>query len=300
MSIGEGNSLNYRNLLVLPLAVLLVGCSSPTHQDSKTSQTTTSAKATVSSTQKKTKATSSTSSRTQTATTRSSKTARERASAANKSVTQPTATTRLAALNQQLTKTLGKQVLVPQVDGLTSGSSKLNMRYSGDAANYTIHYSVGQQAQPFNAAAVVDETTYATVTKTTYATTNAAAKQVGYRDNKSTAGLPTVDLGHQITAHIDAGAGQRYIMWNEGRWSLTVHANMMHEDAGVALAKQAVATFEQVYLPAPQSVGAITFDAISSGSGPLDQVIQWQAGKVVYQVKAQEMATAIKMAASMQ
>ncbi|WP_236684147.1 hypothetical protein [Lactiplantibacillus plantarum] len=203
-------------------------------------------------------------------------------------------------MNQQLTKTLGKQVLVPQVDGLTSGSSKLNMRYSGDAANYTIHYSVGQQAQPFNAAAVVDETTYATVTKTTYATTNAAAKQVGYRDNKSTAGLPTVDLGHQITAHIDAGAGQRYIMWNEGRWSLTVHANMMHEDAGVALAKQAVATFEQVYLPAPQSVGAITFDAISSGSGPLDQVIQWQAGKVVYQVKAQEMATAIKMAASMQ
>lgn len=292
--------MNYRNLLVLPLAVLLVGCSSPTHQDSKTSQTTTSAKATVSSTQKKTNATSSTSSRTQTATTRSSKTARERASAANKSVTQPTATTRLAALNQQLTKTLGKQALVPQVDGLTSGSSKLNMRYSGDAANYTIHYSVGQQAQPFNATAVVDETAYATVTKTTYATTNAAAQQVGYRDNKSTAGLPTVDLGHQITAHIDAGAGQRYIMWNEGHWSLTVHANMMHEDAGVALAKQAVATFEQVYLPAPQSVGAITFDAISSGSGPLDQVIQWQAGKVVYQVKAQEMATAIKMAASMQ
>ncbi|WP_076635470.1 hypothetical protein [Lactiplantibacillus plantarum] len=292
--------MNYRNLLVLPLAVLLVGCSSPTHQDSKTSQTTTSAKATVSSTQKKTKATSSTSSRTQTATTRSSKTARERASAANKSVTQPTATTRLAALNQQLTNTLGKQALVPQVDGLTSGSSKLNMRYSGDAANYTIHYSVGQQAQPFNATAVVDETAYATVTKTTYATTNAAAQQVGYRDNKSTAGLPTVDLGHQITAHIDAGAGQRYIMWNEGRWSLTVHANMMHEDAGVALAKQAVATFEQVYLPAPQSVGTITFDAISSGSGPLDQVIQWQAGKVVYQVKAQEMATAIKMAASMQ
>ena len=294
--------MNYRNLLVLPLAVLLVGCSSPTHQDSKsTSQTTTSAKATVSSTQKKAKATSSTSSRSQTAATRSSKTARERAaSAANKSVTQPTATNRLAALNQQLTKTLGKQALVPQVDGLTSGSSKLNMRYSGDAANYTIHYSVGQQAQPFNAAAVADETAYATVTKTTYATTNAAAQQVGYRDNKSTAGLPTVDLGHQITAHIDAGAGQRYIMWNEGRWSLTVHANMMHEDAGVALAKQAVATFEQVYLPAPQSVGAITFDAISSGSGPLDQVIQWQAGKVVYQVKAQEMATAIKIAASMQ
>ena len=292
--------MNYRNLLVLPLAVLLVGCSSPTHQDSKTSQTTTSAKATVSSTQKKTKATSSTSSWPQTAATCSSKTARERASAANKSVTQPTATTRLAALNQQLTKTLGKQALVPQVDGLTSGSSKLNMRYSGDTANYTIHYSVGQQAQPFNATAVVDETAYATVTKTTYATTNAAAQQVGYRDNKSTAGLPTVDLGHQITAHIDAGAGQRYIMWNEGRWSLTVHANMMHEDAGVALAKQAVATFEQVYLPAPQSVGAITFDAISSGSGPLDQVIQWQAGKVVYQVKAQEMATAIKIAASMQ
>ncbi|RDG02964.1 hypothetical protein [Lactiplantibacillus plantarum] len=296
--------MNYRNLLVLPLAVLLVGCSSQTqtHQDAKaTSQTTTTAKATVSSAKKKASTTSSTSSQRHTTMSRSSKVASERAtSVSNKSVTQSTATTRLAALNQQLTKALGQQALVPQDDGLTNGSSKLNMRYSGAAANYTVRYSVGQQARPFNAAAVADEMAYATVTKTTYTTTDAAAKQVGYRDDQSAAGLPTVDLGHQISAHIDAGAGQRYIMWNEGRWSLTVHANMMDEDAGVALAKQAVAAFEQVYLPAPQSVGDISFDAVSSGSGQLDQVIQWQAGKVVYQVKAQEMATAIKMAASMQ
>ena len=289
--------MNYRKLLVLPLAVLLVGCSSQTQgqQDSKaTSQTTTSAKTAA-------KATSSNSSRRQTTTSRASKAARDQAaSASSKSVTQSTATTRLATLNQQLTKALGTKVLVPQADGLTNGSSKLNMRYQGDAANYTVQYSVGQQAQPFNATAVADEKAYATVTKTTYATTNAAAKQVSYRDNQSAAGLPTVDLGHQITAHIDAGAGQRYIMWNEGRWSLSVHTNMMNNDAGIALAKQAVNTFERVYLPAPQSVGAITFDAVSSGSGQLNQVIQWQAGKVIYQVKAQEVATAIKMAASMQ
>lgn len=295
--------MNYRKLIVLPLAVLLVGCAPQTQssQSAASQSTTITSKASDNgSKQSKSKTANQSDSSTKAQSSRSTTAGQSKAvgTSSSTSASNSTAATRLTTLNQQLTKALGSQILVPQKDGLASGSAKLNMRYQGDNQNYTVKYSVGQQAKPFNDTAVADETAYATVTKTTYPSANTAAKQVGYRDNKSAAGLPTVALGHQITAHIDSGAGQRYIIWNEGRWSLTVHTNMMHNDAGIALAKQTVNTFETVYLPAPQSVGAITFEAISSGG--LDQVIQWQSGKVVYKVSARDTTTAIKMAASMQ
>lgn len=295
--------MNYRKLIVLPLALLLVGCTSQTQdrQSAASQSTTITSKASDNnSKQSKSKTANQSDSSTKAQSSRSTTAGQSKAAgtSSSTSASNSTAVSRLTTLNQQLIKALGSQILVPQKDGLASGSAKLNMRYQGDSQNYTVKYSVGQQTKPFNDTAVADETAYATVTKTTYSSANTAAKQVGYRDNKSVAGLPTVALGHQITAHIDSGAGQRYIIWNEGRWSLTVHTNMMHNDAGIALAKQAVTTFETVYLPAPQSVGAIAFEAVSSGG--LDQLIQWQSGKVVYKVSARDTTTAIKMAASMQ
>ncbi|WP_260209654.1 hypothetical protein [Lactiplantibacillus pentosus] len=64
------------------------------------------------------------------------------------------------------------------------------------------------------------------------------------------------------------------------------------------MAKQTVNTLESYYLPAPKSVGSIQLEAISTDG--LQQVIQWQAGRVVYKVSAHDATTAIKLAASMQ
>lgn len=265
--------MRFKSLFILPLALLLVGCS--------TNQSTTKSDASSSSARK--------------TTTVSKKASIKQSKKA--AATTTNGTTRLATLNQQLTKALGN-VLLPQTDGLTSGSQQLNVCYQGSQANYTVSYSVGQTAQAFNSQAVAKETPYATVNKKTYASSQAATQAIGHRNASDDKGLPTVDLGHQITGYLGSGAGQRYITWNEGQWSLQVHTYITQNDLGVALAKQTVNTLESYYLPAPKSVGSIQLEAISTDG--LRQVIQWQAGRVVYKVSAHDATTAIKLAASMQ
>ncbi|EQM55429.1 hypothetical protein N692_02260 [Lactiplantibacillus plantarum EGD-AQ4] len=308
--------MRFKSLFVLPLALLLVGCStnqSTTKSDASSSSarktTTVSKKASVKQSKKvaaksasKASATSTSQKSKTTSSSKQSSTAQSSSSSNSQSSTKTTTattsgTTRLATLNQQLTKALGN-VLLPQSDGLTSGSQKLNVRYQGSQANYTVSYSVGQTAQAFNSKAVAKETPYATVNKKTYASNQAAAQAVGHRNASDAKGLPTVDLGHQITGYLDSGAGQRYILWNEGQWSLQVHTYTTQNDSGVALAKQTVNTLESYYLPAPKSVGSIQLEAISTDG--LRQVIQWQAGRVVYKVSAHDATTAIKLVASMQ
>lgn len=273
--------MRFKSLFILPLALLLVGCS--------TNQSTTKSDASSSSARKTT-----------TVSKKASIKQSKKAAAKSKSkaaATTTNGTTRLATLNQQLTKALGN-VLLPQTAGLTSGSQQLNVRYQGSQANYTVSYSVGQTAQAFNSQAVAKETPYATVNKKTYASSQAATQAIGHRNASDDKGLPTVDLGHQITGYLGSGAGQRYITWNEGQWSLQVHTYITQNDLGVALAKQTVNTLESYYLPAPKSVGSIQLEAISTDG--LRQVIQWQAGRVVYKVSAHDATTAIKLAASMQ
>lgn len=62
---------------------------------------------------------------------------------------QSTAGSRIALLNQQLTKQLGQVILPQQAASASSGSERLNMRYQGDAANFTVYYSIGTTAQDF-------------------------------------------------------------------------------------------------------------------------------------------------------
>lgn len=300
--------MRFKSLFILPLALLLVGCStnqSTTKSDASSSSarktTTVSKKASVKQSKKAAATSTSQASKQTTSSSKQSSTAKASSSASTQSSTKATTTTngttRLATLNQQLTKALGN-VLLPQTDGLTSGSQQLNVRYQGSQANYTVSYSVGQTAHAFNSQAVAKETPYATVTKKTYASNQAAAQAIGHRNASDDKGLPTVDLGHQITGYLGSGAGQRYITWNEGQWSLQVHTYITQNDLGVALAKQTVNTLESYYLPAPKSVGSIELEAISTDG--LRQVIQWQAGRVVYKVSAHDATTAIKLAASMQ
>ncbi|WP_457951154.1 hypothetical protein [Lactiplantibacillus pentosus] len=300
--------MRFKSLFILPLALLLVGCStsqSTTKSDASSSSarktTTVSKKASVKQSKKAAASSTSQAAKQTTSSSKQSSTAKASSSASTQSSTKATTTTngttRLATLNQQLTKALGN-VLLPQTDGLTGGSQQLNVRYQGSQANYTVSYSVGQTAQAFNSKSVAKETPYATVNKKTYASNQAAAQAIGHRNASDDKGLPTVDLGHQITGYLGSGAGQRYITWNEGQWSLQVHTYITQNDLGVALAKQTVNTLESYYLPAPKSVGSIHLEAISTDG--LQQVIQWQAGRVVYKVSAHDATTAIKLAASMQ
>lgn len=203
------------------------------------------------------------------------------------------ATTRIAELNKKLTDVLGKMPL-PQADGLGAGSDHLNIRYAQTDTSKTIYYSVGDQAEAFNAASLQNEYPYATLTETTYANNDAAAGQVNYQQNA--AGLPTADLGSGVTGTIDAGAGQRYLHWNKGQWSFLVHAAAVNGEDPVATGKQIVTWANQYALP--DARGAAELE-VGTSFAALNQKFTWQVGNKIYQVQAHSAETAMKMIASM-
>lgn len=205
--------------------------------------------------------------------------------------------TRLSVFNQQLRNALGN-VILPTTDGLENGSNKLNVRYEGNQANYTISYSVGNTAYQLNDEAVSKEIPYVQFKKTSYGTSSEASAQVDYIKQNDLNGLPTIDLGHNITGYEDAGAGQRYLSWYEGNWALTVHATAVNQQDPKTLAVQIVNMLESYRLPAPSQYGAIKAD-VNSSYGSRNQLIMWQQNNVIYQLNAHDITTAIKMAASM-
>ncbi|KRM11464.1 hypothetical protein [Lentilactobacillus farraginis] len=213
------------------------------------------------------------------------------------SSSQSTTGSRISTLNNQIAQKLGN-VKLPSADGLSSGSANLNIRYAGNQNNYAFYYSVGNQALNLNDSAIQKETPYATFQKKTYATQSQAAAAVDYSQVSTNKGLPKVKLNSKITGYENAGGGQRYIAWNEGRWSITVHGSVVNNTDPKKTAVQAANLFEQYMLPAPQKYGAIEFNVHSSNDHTRDQTITWQDGLSVYTLKAADMNTAIQMAAS--
>lgn len=186
---------------------------------------------------------------------------------------------------------------MPTTPGLATTNGHLNVRYSGNASSYTIYYSVGYTAKRLNDPTLSSQTPYLILSKKTYASKAAAAQAIRHYDDSSTAGLPTVDLGHGLTGTIDAGAGQRYLTWKEGHWQLTVHAAAVNGEDPVPTARHIVELLEQFYLPAPDDRGTGTFE-VSVGDGQRPQVLTWMRGNVVYTMEAHSIDTLVQMAAS--
>lgn len=279
---------------VATLALFLAGCGSGTQQKdvAKNSSTSVKTEKKASSEQTSAKSSSTTNaSSTVSASSSSQATSSSQASSSSSSGSQ-SSEPRILTINSALNRTLG-HVLLPQVDGLGQGSADLNARYTGDSSNYAVYYSVGKEPLPLNDPAVQKETPYATVTKKTYSSAAAAKAAVNYRSGADDQGLPKVNLGHNISGTIDAGAGNRYLHWNEGKWSLVVHAAAVNGEEPTAKAKQIVELLEKSYLPAPNTVGSGEFEV--SGTNKLT----WQDQTTVYTVSGPSAETVIAMAASM-
>lgn len=204
---------------------------------------------------------------------------------------------RLTAFNQSMRSKLGKNILLPTTSGLSTSNGHLNVRYSGNADSYTIYYSVGYTAKSLNDATLSSQIPYLVFNKKTYASQSAAAQAIRNYD-LDTSGLATVDLGHGIKGTIDAGAGQRYLTWKEGKWQLTVHAAAVNGEDPLPTAQHIVALLEQYYLPAPNDRGTGTFE-VSVGDGERPQVLTWMRGNVVYTMEAHSTDTLVQMAASL-
>ncbi len=199
---------------------------------------------------------------------------------------------RLSEFNASIRNKLGN-VLLPSANGLDSAPGYLNMRCSGDSNNFSIDYIISYNPYGLNDGAVSGHVPYATFSKKTYDSEGAAANDVPYQPSDSSSGLPKVDLGHGISGLLDSGAGQRYLQWNEGRWSFVVHASAVVGEDPVPTAQHVVDLLEQYYLPAPDTKGAGQLEASAS-----ENVLTWNRGNVLYTLKGKSIDTLVKMAAS--
>ncbi|MBW1604953.1 hypothetical protein [Lactobacillus sp. Sy-1] len=130
------------------------------------------------------------------------------------------------------------------------------------------------------------------VSSKTYASDSTAKAKVGYQTKASTSGLPTVDLGSGVTGVKDAGAGQVFVSFNMGRWSLSVRGTEVNtSDTATPAAKQMVAYLQSHTLPVPQGYGHVSADIDSN-----ETTVRWQEGKTVHTVSGSTPEAALQSA----
>ncbi|MGN1408024.1 hypothetical protein [Lactobacillus sp.] len=283
-------------LVMLAASLLLTGCSQ--NSKSTSSQSSSSSSKVSQSSSKKAKSSASPSSSSSSAKKASSASSSSQASSSQSGWNQTTSNAaRLTTFNSEIKKQLGS-VLLPSVTGLASDSGYLNVRYSGNSSSCAVSYSVGYAAKTLNDPSLSGQTPYLVLTKQTYASASAAQAAVQNVQSRSNLnGLPTTNLGSGITAWTDAGAGQRYVTFNEGNWQFTVHGAAVNGEDAEATAKNLVSLLNQYYLPAPDK-GKGTFE-VSVADGETPQTLTWAKGNSLYKLQAHSTDTLIKTAASL-
>lgn len=185
-------------------------------------------------------------------------------------------------------------MLLPTKDGLGTGSDKLNVRYTTSDNTNTVYYSVGNTAKDFNADSVQNESPYAVLKEVKNASN--ADEIINYSPEQT--GLPTKKLDANTTGTIQGAAGQRYLQWNKDNWSFVIQANSMMKKDPTDRGKQVLALVNQYGVPSTSSHGNLHV-TLGDHVGSLNTVIAWQNGKNVYELKAHDTETALKMLASL-
>ncbi|MBC1921712.1 hypothetical protein [Listeria grayi] len=176
-------------------------------------------------------------------------------------------------------------ISLPQVVPLLKEGNHLTAKTSGDFNNYTVTFFESAQPIPINNKKLNDPKAAlknSVVTKKTYASIDKAQAAINF-ENYSNTGSNPVNLGSGIQGYSDAGAGQKYLSWNEGRWAISVHSSTIDAEANLALARKTVALLNKLTLPIPHQFGSIIFNLNED-----DHNIMWQEGTVVYSISGKE------------
>ncbi|QVI33886.1 hypothetical protein KG086_08705 [Lacticaseibacillus chiayiensis] len=163
-------------------------------------------------------------------------------------------------------------------------SQYLNVFATGDGANYSIFFSHGQSALPYNDPTLQNINAELAIQKKTYASVSEAQAQVA--PARSTQGLRQVAIGDGIYAASQGAAGSSYLTWNEGRWTVTVKASTVNGEDPLPLAKQAVAWFAKNALPVPDEHG--TVDLAVTHTNTRQNQITWTEGNALYMISGLE------------
>ncbi|SEJ44987.1 hypothetical protein SAMN04488127_1829 [Bhargavaea ginsengi] len=180
---------------------------------------------------------------------------------------------------------------------LETGDQYLTARVAANAEGYEVYYYLMDQPVPVDDPQLEDQAPYLIADAIVFDSAEGARAGVNYEPEMGT-GQPA-DLGYGITGYMDAGAGNIHLVWHEGRWSFLVHQRNSEEagDEMMQLARDIVEKLEQKRLPAPQEVGAGTFDM--KGDGAAAHNLQWQAENVVYSVRSRDHLQLIDIVANM-
>lgn len=197
---------------------------------------------------------------------------------------------RMMALRSQLKGKLGDSEKFPTAH-LINGVE--NARYTGDSKNYTVYYYGGNRGVKLNDSRLNKAPAFVSLTKKSYSSQGAATASIEYTSSESNVGLPGVNLGSNITGTMDSGAGQKYLHWNEGRWSMTVRASSVRGQDPTKEARQIVAMTQSYYLPAPETRGSATFEINNGGT------LSWVRGDSVYTMRSTNYEVLIAMASSL-
>ncbi|WP_159081942.1 hypothetical protein [Paenibacillus sp. CAA11] len=207
-------------------------------------------------------------------------------------------TTSPAAVIQKVQSQLKmKQALLPREFPLEKGQYLGATIQNNEADAYKVVFYQTDQPVPVNDASLAQKNT--PVLATMEAKTYSDPKKIANLFPDYGEGADHVDLGHGIKGTADAGAGNRYLNWSEGRWNLLIHSlgedNMDNPD----IAKKMVDYLETHTLPIPKDKGQVNVD-YKLGGKDVEVTVSWQDGSVVYQLTTSQVPNnALMMATSM-
>lgn len=109
-----------------------------------------------------------------------------------------------------------------------------------------------------------------------FQTKEEANEQIAFENYKEYGGQE-VDLGFDVTGYQEATAKSFWTNWNEDRWAITTHTEVINRETSLAVAKEIVEFLQVSSLPTPISHGRIYLDFYTESSR-----IVWQNGLEVY------------------
>ncbi|MHA8110500.1 hypothetical protein ACYATP_03180 [Lactobacillaceae bacterium Melli_B4] len=134
------------------------------------------------------------------------------------------------------------------------------------------------------------------VTTKTYASEAMAKDQIDYQSKSANDGLPMVNLGDGIKGVKDGGAGQVFVTFYMGRWSISVRGTDVNvSDTATPAAKKIVAYLQNHTLPVPQNQGSVMADVDANTT-----TVKWQNGNKVMTVNGTTPESALQTAVSAQ
>ena len=178
------------------------------------------------------------------------------------------------------------------------------------AQNYKVNLYEVKQPEAVNSKAASKGTLLVTVEGTEYQDASAAKDNMLPYRKVDISGVPSdyqMNLGRNIKAEENAGAGHQWLYWNEGRWFLRLDSptdpafkNNKYPDRD-QLAKDIVAYLDNYMLPAPQQIGVIYIMDWVGNQKQIDNssTIQLQKDKTVYQITSTDPMVALKVAVAM-